>query len=322
MRALLTGTSNAIITGGISRGLARSLTVRSFTNAPDGASGTVPIGDHLRTIDFRQHDVCVIDCCESDDVFLYLGKTTLERGVSIVMALVDAASRVGCLPVIAILPTLERSGLTRPLEEALLEKLGPLDFAAYEEAEAEVVAEEEWGQEMSRASRLINCDLLSIPPGARIIARQARQGEIAGIPCDQARTRGEIGAAGAPDPSQRTTKAAQFQHERELALVSRPLPPTATFEDGRAEIACTAGPAAPEGNPPVRLEMRGLILRDREHPKPLAVRRYRTGPLALDARVQARREGILARNLRAEIVKNLARTGARAPGLSTRKEAR
>lgn len=390
MRVLLTGTSNSIITGGISRGLERTPLVRSFTNASYGASGTVAIGDHLRNIDFSQHDVCVIDYFVNEEVFLFLGETTLERAVSNVMALVDAASRAGCLPVIVILPTLQRLGLDRPLEEALLEKLAPLGvpyfntydfieglvarqgfeaeelfldnnhvlrrlgdfigfhivdilsrldpdrfdlvetdysywplaFAPYQDLEVEGEGASEGAQEVSRASRLMSCDLLSIPPGARITARHAGQGEIAGITYNQARTWGEIGVAGAPDPSLKITTPAHFDQERELVLVSRPLHPTAKFEDGRAEIAYTAGPAAPEGKPPVRLEMRGLILRDREHPKPLAVRRYKTGPLALDARVQARREGILATNLRVEIDRNNDKTGARAAAPVSQKEAR
>lgn len=125
MKVLLSGTSNSILANGLSTALARDPQIETFTNASYGASGTVAIGDHLQRIDFTKHDVCIIDYCVNEEVFVHLGVTTPESAVSNICNLVDAASRAGCLPVIAILPTYQRIGLGRPLEEALIRAFAP-----------------------------------------------------------------------------------------------------------------------------------------------------------------------------------------------------
>lgn len=123
MRVLLSGTSNSIIADGISTVLARSPDVTQFRNASYGASGTVAIGDHLRGIDFAAHDVCIIDYCVNEEVFLFQNLTALEDALSNMFNMVDAASRAGCLPVILILPTQQRIGRIRPLEAGLVARL-------------------------------------------------------------------------------------------------------------------------------------------------------------------------------------------------------
>ena len=123
MRVLLSGTSNSIIADGISTAFARSPDVTEFRNASYGASGTVAIGDHLRGIDLAAQDVCIIDYCVNEEVFLFQGLTALEDALSNIFNMVDAASRAGCLPVILILPTQQRIGRARPLEEGLIARL-------------------------------------------------------------------------------------------------------------------------------------------------------------------------------------------------------
>ncbi|MBL8562998.1 MAG: hypothetical protein JNN06_12030 [Gemmobacter sp.] len=135
MRVLLSGTSNSIIADGISTVLARSPDVTQFRNASYGASGTVAIGDHLRGIDFAAHDVCIIDYCVNEEVFLFQNLTALEDALSNMFNMVDAASRAGCLPVVLILPTQQRIDRARPLEAGLLERLrafGVPFFNAYD----------------------------------------------------------------------------------------------------------------------------------------------------------------------------------------------
>lgn len=131
MRVLLSGTSNSIIAGGISTVLARSPQVTAFQNASYGASGAIAIGDHLSRTDFAQHDVCIIDYCVNEEVFLSAGTTKLEDALSHILNMVDAASRGGCLPVLLILPTHQRLGRVRPLERALMEKLRPFGVPVF-----------------------------------------------------------------------------------------------------------------------------------------------------------------------------------------------
>ncbi|MDE4193112.1 hypothetical protein [Phaeobacter gallaeciensis] len=123
MRVLLTGTSNSIIPAGIKRALEIDPRVTAFTNASYGASGSVAIGDHLRNVDFSQYEVCVIDYCVNEEVLLSSNASTLERAVSNIFALVDRASRAGCLPVLAIYPTQHMLYIERPFENALVESL-------------------------------------------------------------------------------------------------------------------------------------------------------------------------------------------------------
>lgn len=125
MRLLLSGTSNSIIAKGIGTAFATDPRVSVFTNASYGASGTVAIGDHLRGIDFADYDVCVLDYCVNEEVLLYMGVTQLEDALSNIHAMIDAASRAGCLPVLAVFANDTRMNFPRPLEEALLEKLVP-----------------------------------------------------------------------------------------------------------------------------------------------------------------------------------------------------
>lgn len=131
MRVLLSGTSNSIIAHGFSHGIERHSATSSFRNVSFGASSTIALGDHLRGIDFTQHDVCIFEYCVNEEVYIFLRQTTVDEAMSNIAAACDAASRAGCLPVIAVFANENRMALNRPLEAALINRFGALGVPVF-----------------------------------------------------------------------------------------------------------------------------------------------------------------------------------------------
>lgn len=122
MRVLLSGTSNCILEKSIKYSFENDRRVTSFTNASYGASGSVAIGDHLRNIDFSNYDFCVLDYCVNEGVFISQKKSTTELAIGNLSAIIDAASRAGCQPIIMIFPTSTRENLRMPFEAEIINR--------------------------------------------------------------------------------------------------------------------------------------------------------------------------------------------------------
>lgn len=131
MRILLTGTSNSIIANGFNSGIERHAATTTFQNVSFGASSTIALGDHMRGIDFSQYDVCIFDYCVNEEVYIFIRQTTVDEAMSNLAAACDAASRAGCLPVIAVFANLNRVPLKRPLEAALIDRFGTLGVPVF-----------------------------------------------------------------------------------------------------------------------------------------------------------------------------------------------
>jgi len=131
MRVLLSGTSNSILAGGFHLGISSHPSVSSFTNRSLGASGVIAVGHHLCDIDFSNYDVCILDYHVNETVNLYSGVTSLRSSFSDLSAIIDAASRAGCLPVIAIFPLSRHIGVSRPFDNHVLELLSPYSLPIF-----------------------------------------------------------------------------------------------------------------------------------------------------------------------------------------------
>lgn len=123
MRVILSDTSNSVLAKGINYTFPNDPSVSGFTNCSYGASGTVALGDHLRKIDFSQHDFCVLDYCVNEEVFIFQNESTPEAAMNNLCAIIDAASRAGCQPIVMIFPTSTRANHKRPFEEAITAQL-------------------------------------------------------------------------------------------------------------------------------------------------------------------------------------------------------
>ena len=123
MRVLLSGTSNSVLAKGINYTFPNDPAVTAFTNRSYGASGTVALGDHLRKIDFSEHDFCVLDYCVNEEVFIWQKDSTPDAAMSNLAAAIDAASLAGCQPIVMIFPSSTRANHKRPFEEAITERL-------------------------------------------------------------------------------------------------------------------------------------------------------------------------------------------------------
>lgn len=126
MKIILTGTSNSIITKGLSFGLRDSKAVSELSNLSFGASGSVAMGSHLRRMDFTGVDFCLLDYCVNEEVFIEQGQSSAEIAMNTTMAMLDAAARAGCQPVVLILPSTLRKVHPRLYEAALEDALAPL----------------------------------------------------------------------------------------------------------------------------------------------------------------------------------------------------
>lgn len=123
MRVLLSGTSNSVLAKGINYTFPNDPAVAAFTNHSYGASGTVALGDHLRKIDFSQHDFCVLDYCVNEEVFIWQKDSTPEAAMNNLYAIIDAASQAGCQPIVMIFPSSTRANHKRPFEEGITDQL-------------------------------------------------------------------------------------------------------------------------------------------------------------------------------------------------------
>jgi hypothetical protein len=118
-RVVLSGTSNSILTQGFSSAVAEDPRIASFANHSLGASGTVAVGYHLRDIDFSKYDVCLIEYCVNEEVFLLLGETTLAETIDNMCNLVDRAARAGCRAFFVVMPSRNRFRFRRPFQDWL-----------------------------------------------------------------------------------------------------------------------------------------------------------------------------------------------------------
>ena len=123
MRVLLSGTSNSVLAKGINYTFPNDPAVTAFTNQSYGASGTVALGDHLRKIDFSQHDFCVLDYCVNEEVFIWQKDSSSDAAMNNLYAIIDAASQAGCQPIVMIFPSSTRANHKRPFEEAITHEL-------------------------------------------------------------------------------------------------------------------------------------------------------------------------------------------------------
>lgn len=123
MRVLLSGTSNSVLAKSLSYSFKTDPAVTDFTNVSYGASGTVALGDHLRKIDFSQHDFCVLDYCVNEEVFIWQKDSSIFAAMNNLYAIIDASARAGCQPIVMIFPSSTRANHKRPLEEAIIDQL-------------------------------------------------------------------------------------------------------------------------------------------------------------------------------------------------------
>jgi hypothetical protein len=123
MRVLLSGTSNAIIAGGLSASLAHDPRITTFRNQSYGASGSVALGDHIPRINFAKYDFCVLDYCVNEEVLIHSRVSTVDSAMNNLLAAVDVASRAGCQPLVLILPRSTVANFSRPFEEAIVAEL-------------------------------------------------------------------------------------------------------------------------------------------------------------------------------------------------------
>jgi hypothetical protein len=103
---------------GINYSFPNDPSVSSLTNFSYGASRTAALGDHLRKIDFSQHDYCV-----NEEVSIWRKESTTASAMNNLYAIIDAASQAGCQPIVMIFPTSTRANHQRPFEEAITSEL-------------------------------------------------------------------------------------------------------------------------------------------------------------------------------------------------------
>lgn len=123
MRVLLSGTSNSVLAKSLNYSFNTDPAVTDFTNVFYGASGTVALGDHLRKVDFSQHDFCVLDYCVNEEVFIWQKDSSIDAAMNNLYAMIDASAQAGCQPIVMIFPSSTRANHKRPLEEAIIDQL-------------------------------------------------------------------------------------------------------------------------------------------------------------------------------------------------------
>jgi hypothetical protein len=115
----LTGTSNCVVTNGLSAGLARHPRTRRFRNKSFGASGTVAIASHLTDFDLGGYDYVFIEYCLNESTLIASGRERLENTYRQIAAMVDHAAGCGCVPVLVNLPTINTIGRKMPMLKML-----------------------------------------------------------------------------------------------------------------------------------------------------------------------------------------------------------
>ncbi len=115
----LSGTSNSILRPGLVSGMEAGAPHAYIENHSIGASGTVALGYHLKTIDFTKFDFCVLDYCVNEEVFLFTKQTSIEQTASNVLDLLARATEAGCRCVFVIFPHEKRLTRERPFDDWL-----------------------------------------------------------------------------------------------------------------------------------------------------------------------------------------------------------
>jgi hypothetical protein len=131
MRVVLSGTSNSILAKSVSFAFANDPAVTHFANISYGASGSVALGDHLRKIDFSQFDFCVFDYCVNEEGLIRMKQSSVNAAINNLSAAIDAASRVGCQPIILVFPISKQAIKSRPFEDAVMKTFSRLGVPVF-----------------------------------------------------------------------------------------------------------------------------------------------------------------------------------------------
>ncbi len=115
----LTGTSNCVVTNGLSAGIATHPKTRLFRNKSFGASGTVAIAAHMADFDLGGYDYVFIEYCLNESTLIASGREKLENTYRNIAAMIDHAAAAGCVPVLVNLPTVNTIGRRTPMLTAL-----------------------------------------------------------------------------------------------------------------------------------------------------------------------------------------------------------
>jgi hypothetical protein len=135
MKIAIIGTSNAIVKGGYSQGIADHSAVTEIGNYSLGASTSVMLPKMKDDGRLLQYDYVVIDFSLNEE-FLYSSKSCTLKEIE--ERFLDFAATLplnGPVPVIAILPSIEWSGKFKPVRETYMrigQRLGILVIDGYE----------------------------------------------------------------------------------------------------------------------------------------------------------------------------------------------
>ena len=125
MRILLSGTSNAVLVRGLKVPLRKDSRVTAFANHSYGSSGTLALADHLRHVDFRQFDYCVLDYCINEEDLIAQGASSVAVAMNNLLAVIDAASCAGCQPLVLILASSRHQDAPQYFGDAIRTELIP-----------------------------------------------------------------------------------------------------------------------------------------------------------------------------------------------------
>ncbi len=122
-------------TSGVARksGLAATLQsdARLETVLPEsvGPSNIVSLPWDLRDVDFRDHDVCVIECSATEEVLVHQGRLSVDMVLDPILEVVGAAGRAGCRVMVIVEPSQRRFDAERPLAARLGSELRRIGVA-------------------------------------------------------------------------------------------------------------------------------------------------------------------------------------------------
>ena len=119
LKIALTGTSNSLLTQGFASAISSDPRVAEFGNYSLGASGTVAVGYHLPAIDFSKYNVCIVDYCVNEEVFLLMGETSIQDTINNMLNLIDTAAKAGCRCMFVVFPSKNRFDRKLPFQQWL-----------------------------------------------------------------------------------------------------------------------------------------------------------------------------------------------------------